>query len=270
MKSIIKERYTIETLSAKNITDARERKITLHEVNTANQYVDFIESTRSETIPNVGDRIRMTTKDGDYYHEAHIEKMREYGFLVCERGSVPYMHNPVKGLSFFTGGGGAWLTVKLEDLVYVGKEMKTFRGPIHTGIATFDFDAEVSVWEYKEPGVYYGNFSTKDWRRIYVRELNEKEAKEAGFEMYGTGISWRSKQEFDEFIQKFKGTVFPGNWYNQQVVWCYREERDGLCKEEWDKLELPIGTEHINGKRVAKIRIDDETKTVYHYFITNE
>lgn len=263
MNSIINEKYTLESLCARN----KYKKITLPDVSKANQYVNLIESTRSETIPKAGDRIRLTTKYGDYYHMAHIEKMRDIGFLVCERPSVPCISQSDEGLSFFTGGGGAWPTIIPEKLVHVGKERKPFCCKANVGNETFEFEAEVSVWEYKEPGALYSDFTTKNWRRIHVTIQQEKEAQEGGYEFYGNGFAWRNRQEFDDFIKKFKGTTFPGNAENKLVVWCYSEEREYISEEEWKKLDLPIGTEHIGGKRVAKFRVDNQTNTVYHYFI---
>lgn len=122
------QKYTEETLIKLNESYHYDHRIVESDVVMANTYVQMIESSRSDKQPRNGDMIRLTTKYGDYYHYAHLEKLYEYGFSVCERPYIPFVfsHPTKNGISCSTSGG-AWLSVPPKSLKYVGKEEKYFK-----------------------------------------------------------------------------------------------------------------------------------------------
>ena len=49
-----------------------EHGITKNDIKMAENYIDYIEKTRSDKIPKVGDIVKYTTEYGDYYGRALI------------------------------------------------------------------------------------------------------------------------------------------------------------------------------------------------------
>ena len=235
----------------------------------ANKYVRIIQSTRSKKIPKPGDRIRLTTKHGDYYHKAHIEQLCENGLSVCEKPYVPFIYPSKDGISCDTSGG-SWCSVNPDDLKYVGKELKQFKDWGTCGVranGTIYFEAEVSVWEYNEPDPLYNDFSTKSWRKDYVYLLPVEQQKECGYMYYATRISWKTLDELNAYVLKYKGKLFEGNWNNQQVLWCYHHIETSVTQHEWDNLQLPQCTIYCNGELPAKYKYDDSNRAVIHYYV---
>ena len=84
-----KNKYTVETLKALNVSYDYDHRLTLEDTDMVNAYVELIEGTRSETTPQVGDRLIFTDRHGSHYGNALIEKAQETGCVyICEE---PYM-----------------------------------------------------------------------------------------------------------------------------------------------------------------------------------
>ncbi|MDR0231976.1 MAG: DUF4121 family protein [Dysgonamonadaceae bacterium] len=254
------EKYNIETLKKENGIYNMEHTVTGYDVNKANMYVALIESSRNNHSPMPGDIVQFTNKYGDYYGNAHIEIVDEK-VSICEQPYVPFIRPEKTGIRCNTSGG-AWTSIP-AGLKLIGKQQKRFKDWGHSGACgngAIHFRAEVNVWEYVEPDPLHGDFSTKYWRKMYVSH-----SKNENYEYAGDGIAWKNKNEFDEFINKYKGVVFTGNWLNQIVVWCYREKTVLVKLEELEKMNLPETTILLNGIRPAKMEVDDENKIIIHY-----
>jgi len=257
------EKYDLRTLRKENGSYDMEHTVTYEDVDKANRYIELIESTR-ENFPKVGDIVELTTKHGDYYRNAHIEES-DVELNICEQPYVPFIKPDKSGISCNTSGG-SWLNIPV-NLKLIGKRYKTFCDWGHCGACgngAIDFKAEVNVWEYIEPEPLYGDFTTKNWRRMYVSKV-DKEKSYRGYEYIGDGFAWRDKAEFDAFIKKYKGAVFAGNYLNQMVVWCYFDKKILVSKEELEKMNLPETTILLNGIRPAKMEVDDKNKIIIHY-----
>ena len=255
------EKYDIKTLKKENGSYDLEHTVTQFDVDKANMYVELIESSRNNNRPTSGDIVQFTSKHGDYYENAHIEKVDEEVY-ICEQPYIPFIRPGKTGITCNTSGG-AWSSIPVE-LKLTGKRQKTFCDWGHCGACgngAIHFRAEVNVWQYVEPNPLYGDFSTKYWRKIYVSHTGRNE----NYEHASSDIAWRNKDELDEFINKYKGVVFPGNWPNQIVVWCYREKTVLAGAEELEKMNLPKATIFLNGIRPAKMEVDDENKIIIHY-----
>ena len=262
--NIHQDKYNIANLIPLNGSYHLKHGVRQYDVDKANQYVSLIEGSRSSKHPRNGDIIRLTTRHGDYYHEAHLEGLDDCGFEVCEQPYVPFIYpsGDKNGIRCNTSGGG-WLHIPPKALKYVGKEEKEFcdwgwngacgGGAVH-------FKAEVSVWEYIQPNALYGKFSTKEWRRIRLDKHSEENWKKDGYLYSGSGLAFRNQEELDEFMKLYKGTMFQGVWDNSFVVWCYYEIQVGVSQEEWNRLPYP------ETKKLTKIHPDDKRHILYSYF----
>lgn len=57
LQQATKEKYSIETLRAWNVSYDNEHGLTQKDVDMVNSYVELIERTRSEITPQIGDRL---------------------------------------------------------------------------------------------------------------------------------------------------------------------------------------------------------------------
>lgn len=71
-----------------------------------------------------------------------------------------------------------------------------------------------------------------------------------------------------EFLNAYKGTIFPGNWSNQMVVWCFHDKIQGVSCDEWNAIDTPVIQRVINSMlHDVKIRKDMENPTVVTYYV---
>jgi len=255
-------KYDIEALKKENSYYNFEHTVTQFDVDKANMYVELIESSRNNNRPTPGDIVQFTTKHGDYYENAHIETVNK-DVYICENAYVPFIRPDKKGGITCNTSGGAWTHIPV-GLKLIGKRKKAFCDLGHCGACgngAIDFSAEVNVWKYFEPEPLYGDYSTKLWRKLYISHTEENER----YQYLGDGIAWKNKYKLDEYINKYKGVVFPGHYINQIVVWCYREKTIHVELEELEKMNLPETTIYLNGERKAKMEVDDTNKIIIHY-----
>ena len=78
-QSKAEDRYSCETLLSMNTLYDHEHHLTQADVDAANALVRHIERTRNPRVPQVGDRVRYTTRHGDFHGNALIEAVREDG-----------------------------------------------------------------------------------------------------------------------------------------------------------------------------------------------
>lgn len=159
--------YTIETLKVINPAYDYKHRLTQNDVDVANMYVELIEQSRTDNQIQVGDIIKLTTKYGDYYSSAHVERyIDEDGYwTVCEQPHIPFVEKNIDGSILCNTSGGAWTSVP-KNLKLLGKRRKLFQDFGHCGACAngaFSFEAEVNVWEYKQDEPLYGDYSTMEW-----------------------------------------------------------------------------------------------------------
>lgn len=262
-------KYTENSLISLNGSYHYEHGIRQSDVDMANRYVRLIESTRSNRQPRNGDMIRLTTKHGDYYHYAHLEKLCNGGFSVCEQPYFPFIFpNPTKnGISCSTSGG-AWLSIPPKALKYVGKEEKYFkdwgwRGARGNGAVCFK--AMVNVWEYTEPNPVYDDYTTKDWRKIHLSK--DVTSPKPEYLYYGNGIAFRNQEELDEYISLFRGKLYTIYYPNSFDLWCYFEMNIKVPIDKWKSLDLPRTTFRAKPGHPVKINVDTVKHIVILYTI---
>jgi len=264
-KRIMENKYTFETLLEINQSYDSEHRLRQSDVDMANRYVRLIEGTRSDKEPRAGDRIRFTTKHGDYHNLGHIEEILEVRIVSCLEPYIPFIRAVGDTGIRCNTSGGPWQGAPVNEVKYVGKEQKTFKdwgyvGPRGNGAVYFD--AEVNVWEYVEPGALYGDYTTQFWRKYYLHEATDKLEKETGYRFTGNEKAFKTREDLDDFLRWYKGEIFQGNWLTQRVLWCYREEITQVDQSVFDSLELPIMPIYCNGQRDGKVSYDDKNKII--------
>lgn len=257
-----KNKYTVETLKALNVSYDHDHRLIQEDTDMVNAYVELIEGTRSETTPQVGDRLIYTDRHGSHYGNALIEKSLEGGLVsVCEEPYIPFLWKE-DGNIRLSVSGGAFHSVNPQEMKFVRWTEGAFKDWGHSGACAngaVAFTARVPLWSYSEPEPLYGKFTTETYRRFY---LHRKTDADTGNLYQGDGIAFRDETEFRQFLKDYEGTVFKGNWENQIVVWCFRREYVFLPSAEGQRLNF-----HPEQVKIVK---DMEKHTTYFYRIQSQ
>ncbi len=277
------ERYNIETLSEINDRYIKEGEhvITQGDVDMANRYVRLIEKSRSIAEPKIGDIICLTDKYGDYYPNAHIDWTDDKKVYVCEQPFTPFIfldENQIRcyKLRCNTSGGG-WRYIPKAELKYIHKMKKRFCDWGSCGACAagaVEFEAWVSVWEYKEPDSLYGNYSTKNYDKFSIDYCVD----EFGYPRDGSpyryffkSFALRDKTEYDAWLKTYRGVEFKNKRRpNQITVFAYKKKEVLINKYDWDGLNYPIDTRLCNASIIpVKVDYDDNNHIVTEYRYTN-
>lgn len=268
--------YTIESLKTINTGYDRDHRLTQEDVDKANKYVNIIHRSRTDKQIQVGDIIDFTTKHGDYYRNAHVEKyeFENNTWSVCEQPYIPFINiNDNNDISFSTSGG-AWSCVP-NNLKLIGKRNKYFKDWGHRGACangSINFQAEVNVWEYKEDNPLYGEYTTKEWEKHYISycvDENDNPKNGSQYRYFGNGIAFTTKSDYQAWLDTFRAVEFKGNWPNQTVVFCYKENSHLISKEEWNILDMQMDSRLCNGVNLCKVKYDDENHCIDVYRFSN-
>lgn len=246
-----------------------EHGITKNDIKMAENYIDYIEKTRSDKIPKVGDIVKYTTEYGDYYGRALISANSGANEIrICEQPYVPFICNTNNNDMSLSVSGGAFTHTNKSNLKYLGKEKRQFCDWGSCGACgngAVKFEAEVSVWEYKKPNEY-GEYSTKDYDKMYIRKL---EKPTDGYIIFGNGIAFETEKDYQAFLKTYRAKEFD-NGYNT-VIFYYKEENYLISKEEWQELEgYQIDTRKCNASIITvKVKYDEENKRIKVYRYKN-
>jgi hypothetical protein len=264
-----KKRYVRETLTLlpNNESYDAEHHLTQDDVDRVNNLVERIESSRSVSKPESGDRLLYTSKHGDYSPVAFIEKNRDGELYVCVKPMVPFVETNEDGI-YYDVSGGPFAGMHESTLKYAGKSSCNFKTWGHNGRranGAVYFQAEVSMWEYTEPEPLFGDFTTETWRKI---SLNKTTDPAAQYLYTGEGLKFKDEGEYREFLELFCGTEFPGYWNNQWVIWCYCDEFKSLPLAEWKAVNAPVTIRKIGALPMnVKIQKDHEKHEVITFYI---
>lgn len=246
-----------------------EHGITKNDIKMAENYIDYIEKTRSDKIPKVGDIVKYTTEYGDYYGRALISANSGANEIqICEQPYVPFICSTNNDDMSLSVSGGAFTHTNKSNLKYLGKEKRQFCDWGSCGACgngAVKFEAEVSVWEYKENNMF-GEYSTKDYNKMYIRKL---EKPTDGYIIFGDGIEFETEKDYQAFLKTYRAKEFD-NGYNT-VIFYYKEENYLISKEEWQELEgYQIDTRKCNASIITvKVKYDEENKRIKVYRYKN-
>ena len=151
-QSKIENRYSRETLLPINTLYDHIHHLTQADVDAANAWVRHIEHTRNPLVPQIGDRVRYTTRHGDFYGNALIEAAREDGMLsICLCPYVPFVWATADGIGCSVSGG-PFTAVAPQALHPVGIMPGDFCDWGHCGACgngAVRFCAEGPLWVYR-------------------------------------------------------------------------------------------------------------------------
>ena len=237
----------------------------------ANKLVRHIERTRNPRVPQVGDRVRYTTRHGDFHGNALIEAVREGGTpSICLCPYVPFVWATAGGIGCAVSGG-PFTAVMPQELKPSGAMPGDFCAWGHCGACgngVVRFCAEVPLWEFREGDPLYGDFSTEKWRKISLY----KDTENLHGNLYrGDCISFRTEEEFRRFLSDCEGTVFAAPNPKSVIVWGYRDEQVALPRTEWKALDVPVTERRIyNTLQPVKLVKDHGRHTAVCYFVRPE
>ena len=270
-QSKAEDRYSCETLLSMNTLYDHEHHLTQADVDAANALVRHIEHTRNPRIPQVGDRVRYTTRHGDFHSNALIEAVREGGTpSICLCPYVPFVWATAGGIGCAVSGG-PFTAVMPQELKPSGAMPGDFCAWGHCGACgngVVRFCAEVPLWEFREGDPLYGDFSTEKWRKISLY----KDTENLHGNLYrGDCISFRTEEEFRRFLSDCEGTVFAAPNPKSVIVWGYRDEQVALPRTEWKALDVPVTERRIyNTLQPVKLVKDHGRHTAVCYFVRPE
>ncbi|PGP20996.1 hypothetical protein COA01_15775 [Bacillus cereus] len=235
-------KYTIESLKVmpENATYDYHHQINQFDADKANELVKAIENSRNDKSPQVGDIVEFTNKHGEYYANAHIDKLQEDGLDICERPSNPFVSVNESNDSIHTStGGGAW-TVIPTNLTYVGKKERRFLAVGHNGLCgdgAFTFIAEVNVWEYQECDLTY---TTKTHDKFYVSIREDEDSAHYKYVITKDGLSnnaFKTDEEYQAWLKTYHGVEKDGAWTNTKIVWTYKQKSETVSLREYLNIE---------------------------------
>ena len=248
-----------------------EHCLTQEDVDAANALVRHIERTRNPLVSQGGDRVRYTTRHGDFYGNALIEAVREDGTRsICLCPYVPFVWATADGIGCSVSGG-PFTAVMPQELKPSGAMPGDFCAWGHCGACgngVVRFCAEVPLWEFREGDPLYGDFSTEKWRKISLY----KDTENLHGNLYrGDCISFRTEEEFRRFLSDCEGTVFAAPNPKSVIVWGYRDEQVALPRTEWKALDVPVTERRIyNTLQPVKLVKDHGRHTAVCYFVRPE
>ena len=265
------DRYSRETLLPMNTLYDHEHCLTQEDVDAANALVRHIERTRNPLVSQGGDRVRYTTRHGDFHGNALIEAVREDGMRsICLCPYVPFVWATADGIGCSVSGG-PFTAVMPQELKPSGAMPGDFCAWGHCGACgngVVRFCAEVPLWEFREGDPLYGDFSTEKWRKISLY----KDTENLHGNLYrGDCIRFGTEEEFRGFLSDCEGTVFAAPNPKSVIVWGYRDEQVALPRTEWKALDVPVTERRIyNTLQPVKLVKDHGRHTAVCYFVRPE
>lgn len=242
-------KYNLNNLKEINLSYNGEHRITESDVEKANKWVEIIENTRDNNSPQVGDIVEYTDRHGNYYRNAHIEKVTEDGIEICEHPYVPFIGLIGKEKRLYTStSGGAWDNIS-NNLKLIGTREKTFTDWGHCGACgngAIEFKAVVNVWEYIDPDQLYKGFSTKDFDKhhIGIREPKER----LDYKYTTDGKAWRTDKDYKAWLKTFNGVEFAGHWgEGSKIVWTHKEITKYVSLDEYNNVDGIVDSILNNG-----------------------
>ncbi|MBM7607256.1 hypothetical protein JOD29_000493 [Lysinibacillus composti] len=261
--------YAIEELKNLNAGYDSQHLLTNADTEKVNNLIDWIQNSRDNESPQIGDVVEYTNKYGNYYANAHIDRVTNDGQLyICESPYVPFIDTFGGKLTTSTSGG-AWHYIP-KNLRYVGKQRKKFcvwghHGPCANGAV--DFFAEVNVWEYTK-GEHDFTTQTHDKFTLYVRD-SEENGSSYKYLLSKDGCShtaFHTKEEYEQWLSCFNGVETDGFFPNSKIVWTFKQFVIYIPIEDYLELRDAVVDKELNNGCTQECKRIVENKTVTTYF----
>ncbi|MFW6015471.1 MAG: DUF4121 family protein [bacterium] len=253
--------YTIDNLKEVNQSYDYQYRVCESDVVKVNKWIDFIKNTRDNSSPQVGDVIEYTTKYGEYYKNAHVDKIRDDELEICLSPYVPFVNENDGKLSTSTSGG-PWQGAP-KKLKYLGTKMKVFKdwgfvGPCGNGAV--NFYAPVNVWEYKEDNPLFGEYTTKTHSKFHVTKLEEKN--DFGYKYKMNFNAFKDDDEYNSWLKTYKGVEF-NNGTKTSAVFTLKQLNKCVPLEEYMAIENAVVDTTLNNGSIQECkRVYDDTSVI--------
>lgn len=258
--------YTVETLQHLNDSHDYGYPVDQSDTDKVNRLIGLIQQERdAQEIPMPGDLIAYTTRNGDYYRDAHVERIQDGSSSICLSSCTPFCFDD-KGKAGYDADGRFWVISDAENWETDGFRMKLFKtwgrhGRCQNG--TVYFKTLVRAWKYTAPVPFFGKYTTKDWTKYFISRLPDPERKNE-FTYKSDDFTVYSKTEFDRLVKILHGEVFDTICRNSLVLWGYQMEWESLTKKEWNEKQADVHLSFL-GISSVKIRTCHDTHTVTIY-----
>lgn len=258
--------YDLKSLVRLNEREGCAYSIEERDVEKVNRLISRMRKEREENpVPVAGDTVTYTTRGGDYYPQAHIERSDDRETQLCLLPRMPFCHEK-EGRTCYNTEGGPWVTTDPGLLLPDGIRGKQFRTWGHTGRhenGAVLFHTFVRAWKYTEPAPLYGKYTTKEWTKYLIERRQDIEP--AGAFIYrNESFTVYSKEELDRMVGILHGRLFDGFRQGLFILWGYRMEWKELPAWEWNMLKAET---HLSFLGVSPVRIrtdhDGHTVTIY-------
>ncbi|WP_455606357.1 DUF4121 family protein [Bacteroides sp.] len=263
--------YNLKSLARLNEHEGRACSIEECDVEKVNRLISRMRKDREENLtPVAGDAVTYTTRGGDYYPLAHIERRDDRETHLCLLPQIPFCHEN-EGRICYNTEGDPWVTTAPGALLPDGIRSKRFRTWGHTGRhknGAVLFHTFVRAWKYAEPEPLYGEYTTEKWTRYLIDRRPDIEP--AGAFIYRIGsFTLYSREELDRLVEILHGKVFDGFRPGLFILWGYRMEWKELPAWEWNTLQAETHLSFL-GVSPVKIRTDHNGQTVTFYKKTEQ
>lgn len=279
--------FTFESFKKMNDLYDHEHGITESDYQNALEMKAFIETIVSEGhLISRCDVVEYTDEHGDYYPNARVDELSYWNgpdkITVCERPYIPFVSlSADKAVLFGSMSGGAFVGVDKSAFERVGTTEALFKAWGHCGACgngAFVFPATVNKWRANLRKGEFGKYSSKDYRRLEVRDNRNSYGEPLNGSMYrflGDGIAWRDEAELNRYLKQYKAVLDTEakSWNGSKVYWAYKSvELFYYEQETFDKIPAAPFYKYWNGSdREQKITVNDEIKTVFtHINRSNE
>ena len=258
--------YDLKSLVRLNEREGCACSIEERDVEKVNRLIFRMRKEREENpAPVAGDTVTYTTRGGDYYPQAHIERSDGREAQLCLLPRMPFCHEK-EGRTCYNTEGGPWVTTDPGLLLPDGIRGKQFRTWGHTGRhenGAVLFHTSVRAWKYTEPEPLYGEYTTKEWTKYLIERRQDIEP--AGAFIYrNESFTVYSKEELDRMVGILHGRLFDGFRQGLFILWGYRMEWKELPAWEWNMLKAETHLSFL-GVSPVRIRTDHDGHTVTSY-----
>ncbi|XZH79373.1 DUF4121 family protein (plasmid) [Clostridium perfringens] len=249
--NLYSKKYSIPALQALNSNYNSDLIVTSMDVDIVNNAIDYISNTRTTLTPTIGDIVVYTDEYGNYYDNAHIEKVTDDSLYICEKPDEPFV-NIINNRAIIHTSGGSWCTIP-SNLKCLGVRDKLFftwgeKGMRHKGAILFK--TKVLCWEYnicKKP------FTTQNYDVFSVYKSSDPIKTGFKYRVDKNNFYYKSFKTDEEYFRwvKIYNCVEDGiNGLGNVKLWGYKEvQKFDTSKVEFDKIkDCIIDTELLNGK----------------------
>ncbi|WP_347074514.1 DUF4121 family protein [Bacteroides stercoris] len=211
--------------------------ITPREVRKVNSLIGLIRKAREQDGPTEGDSVEFISRTGDYFGEAHIEKIIGKHSHICLSPEMPFCFMDRKKAAFETEGS-PWTQISTSLLVPAGSTMKELytwgygrrhhKGYIH-------FRTSVRKWKFREADPLYDGYTTRDWHKYHIMKHRDPERRNE-YTYRSDDFTLYSRNGLDNLVEILHGKLYKGIFPNSLVLWGYRMELKEISRKEWNGM----------------------------------